>query len=143
MDRELVKLQERVAELEARLAQRHVALGISAAGEAGLLTLFSNTTQAQTILHGDAGIQQKNAQGQPVAQISVDDHGQGSVMVANRTGSFMSKLTIATDGSSGRVEVSAGGAVKALMGILTNGKGDVCASSDKGSACLSQVNLKY
>ncbi len=120
-----------------------VALGISGAGEAGLLTLFSNTTKAQTVLHGDAGLQHKNAQGLPVAQLSVDDNGHGSVMVASRMGTFMSKLSIATDGSSGRVEVSAGGEVKALMGILSNGKGDVCANGDKGSACLSQVNLKY
>jgi hypothetical protein len=120
-----------------------VALGISGAGEAGLLTLYSDTTKAQTVIHGDAGLQQKNAQGQPVAQLSVDDNGHGSVMVASRTGTVMSKLAIAVDGSSGRVEVSSGGEVKALMGILQNGKGDVCANGDKGSACLSQVNPRY
>ncbi|HVS81810.1 MAG TPA: hypothetical protein VHE60_08745 [Pyrinomonadaceae bacterium] len=120
-----------------------VSLGIAVKGDAGTISLFSNTTQAQTILHGDVGIQQKNAQGLPVAQLGVDDNGQGYAMAANRSGTFMSKLSVAADGSSGRVEVSQGGDIKVLMGVLENGKGDVCAHGDPGKqVCLSGLAVK-
>src|SRR2546426_2580693 len=109
-----------------------IELGISKAGEAGLIQLYSNTTKAQTILHGDVGIQQKNAQGNPVFQAGADDHDNGYAMAANRAGNFLSKISVESDGSSGRVEVSAGGEVKVLMGVLGNGKGDVCATGDPG-----------
>jgi len=55
----------------------------------------------------------------------------------------LSKISVATDGSSGRVEVSAGGEVKALMGIKLNGKGDVCANGEKGILGLSTINPTY
>lgn len=118
-----------------------VSLG-STSTEAGSIYLFSKT-QAVTIINGDAGIRQTNAQRQPVAQLGVDDNGQGYAMVANRSGTFLSKISVETDGSSGRVEVSSGGDVKALMGVLTNGKGDVCANGDPGKqVCLSGLAAK-
>jgi len=120
-----------------------VELGISGAGDAGLIKLYSNTTQAQTILHGDAGLQQRNASGQPVLQLGVDDNGQGYARTANRAGTYVSKISVASDGSGGRVEVSQGGDVKVLMGVLENGKGDVCANGDPGKqVCMSGLAVK-
>ncbi len=118
-----------------------ISLGITSA-DAGSIYLFSKT-QAVTKINGDAGIQQTNAQRTPVAQLGVDDNGQGYAMVANKVGTFLSKISVSTDGSSGRVEVSQGGDIKALMSVLQNGKGDVCANGEKGSACLSQINPRY
>lgn len=118
-----------------------VELGISGAGDAGLLTLYSNTTQARTVLHGDYGIRQTSAQGQPAFQAGVDDSGLGYAMAANRAGAFVSKIS--SDGSGGRVEVSAGGDIMVLMGIKENGKGDVCASGAPGKqVCLSGLAIK-
>jgi len=120
-----------------------IQLGISKVGDAGNIVLSSNTTKAQTILHGDVGVRQTNAQGNPVFQAGADDNNNGYAMVANGGGTFLSKISVATDGSSGRVEVSAGGEVKALMGIKLNGKGDVCANGEKGTLCLSTINPTY
>ena len=122
-------------------ADTKISLGITAA-DAGSIYLFSKS-QAVTIINGGAGIRQTNAQRQPVAQLGVDDNGQGYAMVANRAGTFLSKISVAAGGSSGRVEVSSGGDIKVLMGVLENGKGDVCANGEKGSACLSQINPRY
>ncbi len=120
-----------------------VQLGISTAADAGSIVLSSNNTQAKTILHGVVGIQVQNASGQPVFQAGRDDNGQGYAMAANNAGSFMSKLSVAADGSSGRVEVSSGGEVKVLMSVLTNGKGDVCANGDPGKqVCMSGLAIK-
>lgn len=120
-----------------------VELGISGAGDAGLIRLFSNTSKAQTVLHGDVGIRQTNAQGNPVFQAGPDDNSNGYAMVANRAGNFISKISTSSDGSSGRVEVSAGGEVKVLMGILANDKGDVCAAGEgHKQVCLSGLALK-
>jgi len=118
-----------------------VELGIAEAGDCGIITLWSNTTQARTTLLGDYGIRQTNGQGQPAFQAGVDDSGLGYAMAANRAGAFVSKIS--SDGSVGRVEVSAGGEVKALMSIKLNGKGDVCANGDKGTLCLSNINPTY
>ncbi len=120
-----------------------VQLGISAAADAGSIILSSNNTQARTILHGVVGIQVQNASGQPVFQAGRDDNGQGYAMAANKTGTFMSKLSVAADGSSGRVEVSQGSDIRVLMGVLENGKGDVCAHGDPGrQVCLSGLAVK-
>lgn len=119
-----------------------VSLGIAVKGDAGNMVLFSNTTQAQTILHGEYGIRQTNAQGQPVAQLYVDDNGQGSVLALNRAGVGMAKLSVAADGSSGLVEVSQGGEIKATMGVKEGGKGDLCVEGRKGLVCLSGVAIK-
>ena len=55
----------------------------------------------------------------------------------------MSKLSVATDGPSGRVEVSSGGDIKVLMGVLEGGKGDVCAHGDPGKqVCMSGLAVK-
>jgi hypothetical protein len=118
-----------------------VELGIAEAGDCGIITLYSNTTQARTILLGDYGIRQTNAQGQPAFQAGVDDSGLGYAMAANRAGAFVSKIS--SDGSVGRVEVSTGGEVRALMSIKLNGKGDVYANGDKGTLCLSNINPTY
>lgn len=119
-----------------------VELGIAKTNNAGLAKLFSST-QAQMILNGEVGIRQTNAQGQPVFQAGVDDNGQGYAMAANKAGAYVSKISVAADGSSGRVEVSSGGEVKGLMGVLQNGKGDVCASGDPGKqVCLSGLAAK-
>jgi hypothetical protein len=119
-----------------------ISLGISTASDAGSILLFSNS-QAETIIHGGVGIQQKNAQGQPVAQLGADDNGQGYAMAANRAGTYLSKISVAADGSSGRVEVSQGSDIKVLMGVLENGKGDVCAHGDPGKqVCLSGLAVK-
>jgi hypothetical protein len=41
------------------------------------------------------------------------------------------------------VEVSAGSEVKVLMGVLDNGKGDVCANGAAGKqACMSGLAIK-
>jgi hypothetical protein len=62
---------------------------------------------------------------------------------AQAAGSFMSKLSVATDGPSGRVEVSSGGDIKVLISVLTNGKGDVCANGDPGKqVCMSGLAIK-
>lgn len=119
-----------------------IELGIANQTEAGSMSLFSKS-KAQTILVGDAGIRQTSSLGQPAAQFGADDNGQGYFMAANRAGSFLSKLSVASNGSSGRVEVSAGSEVKVLMGVLDNGKGDVCASGAPGKqACMSGLAIK-
>ncbi len=120
-----------------------VQLGISTAADAGSIILSSNSSQAKTILHGVVGIRVENASGQPVFQAGRDDNGQGYAMAANSAGSFMSKLSVAADGSSGRMEVSQGGEIKVLMSVLTNGKGDVCANGDPGKqVCMSGLAIK-
>jgi hypothetical protein len=124
-------------------AKPMVELGTAQAGDGGIITLHSNTTQARTVLLGDYGIRQVNAQGNPAFQAGPDDNGNGYAMVANRGGVFMSKMTTATNGSSGRVEVSAGGEIKVLVGVLTNNKGEVCATGDgEKQVCMSGLAIK-
>jgi len=118
-----------------------VELDIAKANSAGHIRLSSNT-QAQTILNGEFGIRQTNAQGQPVAQLYVDDNGQGSMLALNRAGVGMAKVSVAADGSSGLVEVSQGGEIKATMGVKEGGKGDLCVEGRKGLVCLSGVAIK-
>jgi hypothetical protein len=73
----------------------------------------------------------------------VDDNSNGYVMAANRGGTFLSKLGVASNGSSGRVEISGGGEVKVLMGMLDNGKGDLCATGSPGKQiCMSGLAVK-
>jgi hypothetical protein len=117
-----------------------ISLGVLTSS-AGSIYLFSNTP-ARTIINGDAGIRQTNAQGQPVAQLYVDENGQGSFLALNRAGVGMSKLSVAADGSSGLVEVSQGGEIKATMGVKEGGKGDLCVEGRKGLICLSGVAIK-
>jgi hypothetical protein len=120
-----------------------ISLGISKVGDAGNIVLSSNTTKAQTILHGDVGIRQTNAQGNPVFQAGADDNNNGYAMAANQAGNFMSTISISSGGSSGRVEVSAGSEVMVLMGIKENGKGDVCATGAPGKqVCMSGLAIK-
>src|SRR6266571_3492841 len=120
-----------------------IQLGISKVGDAGNIVLSSNTTQAQTILHGDVGIRQTNAQGQPAFQAGVDDRGVGYAMAAGRSGKFLSRLTTDDNGMTGRVEVMGSDEVKVLMGVKENGKGDVCANGAPGKqVCFSGLAIK-
>jgi hypothetical protein len=119
-----------------------IELGVAKGSESGSMSLFSKS-KAETILVGDAGIRQTNAQGNPAAQFGVDDNSNGYVMAANPGGLFLSKLGVASNGSSGRVEVSGGGEIKVLMGVLDNGKGDLCATGSPGKqACISGLAVK-
>ncbi len=119
-----------------------IEMGIANVSDAGSMSLFSQT-KAETIIVGNAGVRQTNAQGNPAAQFGVDDNNNGYVMAANPGGTFLSRLGLATDGSSGRVEVSGGGEVKVLMAIRENGKGDVCANGAPGKqVCLSGLAIK-
>jgi hypothetical protein len=50
---------------------------------------------------------------------------------------------VASNGSSGRVEVSGAGEIKVLMGMLDSGKGDVCANGSPGKqVCISGLAVK-
>jgi hypothetical protein len=119
-----------------------IELGVANVSDAGSMSLFSKT-KAETIVVGDVGIRQTNAQGLPAAQFGVDDNSNGYVMAANRGGTFLSKLSVAANGSSGRVEVSGGGEIKVLMGVLDNGKGDLCATGSPGKqVCMSGLAVK-
>ncbi len=119
-----------------------IELGVANVSDAGSMSLFSKT-KAETIIVGDAGVRQTNAQGLPAAQLGVDDNSNGYVMAANRGGAFLSKLGVASNGSSGRVEVSGGGEIKVLMGVLDNGKGDLCATASPGKqVCVSGLAVK-
>jgi hypothetical protein len=119
-----------------------IELGVANVSDAGSMSLFSKT-KAETIIVGDAGVRQTNAQGLPAAQFGVDDNSNGYVMSANRGGTFLSKLGVAPNGSSGRVEISGGGEIKVLMGVLDNGKGDLCATGSPGKqVCVSGLAVK-
>ena len=119
-----------------------IEMGIAKQSESGSMSLFSKS-KAQTIIVGDAGIRQTNAQGNPAAQFGVDDNSNGYVMAANPGGTFLSRLGVASNGSSGRVEVSSGGEVKVLMGVLDSGKGDLCATGSPGKqVCMSGLAVK-
>jgi hypothetical protein len=121
---------------------RRIEMGVANQSESGSMSLFSKT-KAETIIVGDAGVRQTNAQGLPAAQFGVDDNSNGYVMAANRGGTFLSRLGVASSGSSGRVEVSGGGEIKVLMGMLDNGKGDLCATGSPGKqVCLSGLAVK-
>ena len=52
-------------------------------------------------------------------------------------------MAVAGDGSGGRISVSVPNEIRVLMGILENGKGDVCANGAPGrQACLSGLAVK-
>jgi hypothetical protein len=119
-----------------------IEMGIANVSDAGSMSLFSKT-RAETIIVGDAGVRQVNAQGNPAAQFGVDDNSNGYVMAANPGGKFVSRLGVAANGSSGRMEVSGGGEVLVLMGVKEDGKGDVCATGSPGKqVCLSGLAIK-
>jgi hypothetical protein len=119
-----------------------IELGVANGSDSGSMSVYGKG-KAETIIVGDVGVRQTNAQGLPAAQFGVDDNNNGYVMAANPGGTFLSRLGLATDGSSGRVEVSGGGEIKVLMAIRENGKGDVCANGSPGKqACLSGLALK-
>jgi hypothetical protein len=121
---------------------KRIELGVATGSDSGSMSVYGKG-KAETIIIGDAGIRQTNAQGLPAAQFGVDDHNNGYVMAANPGGTFVSRLGAADDGSSGRVEVMGVGEIKVLMGVLQNGKGDVCANGSPGKqVCLSGLALK-
>jgi len=120
-----------------------VELGIAEKGDCGIITLYSNTTQARTILLGDYGMRQTSAQGQPAFQAGVDDRGVGYAMAAGRSGKFLSRLTTDDNGMTGRVEVMGSDEIKVLMGVKENDKGDICATGAPGKqVCLSILAAK-
>jgi hypothetical protein len=119
-----------------------IELGVAKGSESGSMSVYGKG-KAETIIVGDVGIRQTNPQGLPSAQFGVDDNNNGYVMAANPGGTFLSRLGLASDGSSGRVEVSGGGEIKVLMAIRDNGKGDVCANGSPGKqVCLSGLAIK-
>jgi hypothetical protein len=119
-----------------------IELGVANVTDAGSMSLYSKS-KAETIIVGNAGVRQTNAQGNPAAQFGVDDNNNGYVMAANPAGTFLSRLGLASNGSSGRVEVSAGGEVMVLLAMRDNGKGDVCATGSPGKqVCLSGLAIK-
>lgn len=119
-----------------------IELGVANGSDSGSMSLYSKS-KAETIIVGDAGIRQTNARGNPAAQFGVDDNSNGYVMAANPGGLFLSRLGVASNGSSGRVEVSGGGEIKVLMGVLDNGKGDLCSTGSPGKqVCMSGLAVK-
>jgi hypothetical protein len=119
-----------------------IEMGIANQTDSGSMSLFSKT-KAETIIVGDAGVRQTNAQGNPAAQFGVDDNSNGYFMAANPAGTFLSRLGLASNGSSGRVEVSGGGEIMVLLAMRDNGKGDVCATGSPGKqVCLSGLAIK-
>jgi len=119
-----------------------IELGVAKDRDAGSMSVYG-TGKAETLIVGDVGIRQKNQQGLPAAQFGVDDKSNGYFMAANPGGTFLSRLGLASNGSSGRVEVLSGGEVTVLMAVRENGKGDVCANGSPGKQiCLSGLAIK-
>ncbi len=119
-----------------------IELGVATGSDSGSMSVYGKG-KAETIIVGDAGVRQTNAQGLPAAQFGVDDNNNGYVMAANPGGTFLSRLGVASNGSSGRVEVSGAGEIKVLMGVLDSGKGDVCANGSPGKqVCISGLAIK-
>jgi len=116
-------------------------MGYSGAGN-GLLVL-DGPGQSSTQVVGGGGFYLNNAEGQDVATIAFDAGSNGFAQVMNRAGAVMSEMAVAGTGSSGRVSVSVPGEIRVLMGVLENGKGDVCANGAGGrQACLSGLAAK-
>jgi len=119
-----------------------VELGVAEKLEAGSVSVYGSG-KTETKIVGEVGVRQTNAQGLPAAQFGVDDHNNGYVMAANPGGTFLARLGLADDGSGGRVEVLVPGETKVLMGVLVNGKGDVCATgAPNKQVCMSGLALK-
>jgi hypothetical protein len=116
-------------------------LGISRVG-AGLLRL-DGAGESSTQLVGGTGVYLENDEGNTVVALGVDGSSNGFVQVMNRAGVDLSELAVAPDGSGGRISVSKPNEVTVLMGVLVNGKGDVCANGLPGKqVCLSGLAAK-
>jgi len=120
-------------------------LGVAQGGN-GLLELLGKTgvSENQRVhIIGAQGLIVYNYAGKEVASVGMDDHSQGYAVVNNGTGVHMASLAVAQDGSGGRVSVLKPGSITVLMGVLENGKGDVCANgAPNRQVCLSGLALK-
>ena len=64
-----------------------IELGVAQNSESGSMSVYGKG-KAETIIIGDVGIRQTNAQGNPAAQFGVDDNNNGYVMAASPGGLF-------------------------------------------------------
>lgn len=117
-------------------------MGVTPEGH-GLVRLNGGAAKTSLVLVGNGILGAKNAQDKQVVSLGVSGFGGGDLHLYNSSGTSVVGI-FSEQGQTGIVQLfNAAGQERVTLGTLTTGKGDVCASGDKGQLCLGRLNPKY